>query len=151
MPRFKAQYDERFEVNLPATAAAAHFGDVDQIARCYPNIDSHRRIDDETLFIQLMPQSEKGFRFHGSHTCRWQRVGTDRVRWTTTESDDTWTSGELHCVDIGGGRSRVTYSESFELEMEANKLLAKLARVVVERNIRVGIRDYLVRMRAGIS
>ena len=161
MARFHVDYKERFEVagagaprgaprGPPPPDVAAHFGDLDTIGRNYPDVESYRKEGEGVLFIQLVPKSEKGFFFHGSHTCRWESTG-HTIRWKTVSSDTVWDEGTITCTAAGPGRTTVDYRERFEIEMAANRILAKVARPIVQRNISGGIRTYIKTMRAGFA
>jgi hypothetical protein len=149
MPRFAGEYDETFEVAAPLDVAKGHFGSLDAIVANYGPIQSSRRIDPDTLEITLVPRSEKGVTFNGKYACRYTWDG-DTLTWTTTATQNMWSTGRARFVRLSDTRTQVVYSQRMETEMQVNALLAKVIAPIVNSEIRKGVKDYLERMRRSL-
>lgn len=148
MPRFSTEYHETFTVPVPLARARDHFGDLETIAKNYGPLESWKKLDDTRLHLKLVPISDKGVTFHGEHVCTYARDGENRVTWRTTESKNLWSRGEARFVAEGPDRTRVEFSQTMDVEMQINAILAKVVAPIVNHRTRKGIAEYLDRMRA---
>ena len=150
MARFAGTYDETFTVNVPLDRAKEHFGDLDEIAKAYPDLKSHEKIDDKTLRFRLNPKSALGMTFAGSYDCIYEFKGDSKLVWRTVGSDaNIFTDGWMEFSSVGD-KTRVVYHERMECEIPINRLLAKALKPIVDRDIAGGCKEYLVRIRKSL-
>lgn len=146
MARFLGEYAEVFTVRAPLEQAAAHFGNLDAIARNYGTLERFDRVDAQTLHLVLLPRSEKGITFKGEYTCRYVYPSPNVLEWSTVTTRNLWSQGRATFASAGPGLTRVDYRQRMEAEMEVNRLLAAVAAPIVSHQIRDGVRSYLLRM-----
>lgn len=151
MPRFSGEYEEQFEVPVSIDRAKAHFGDLDTIIANYGPLQAHRKVDAETLELTLIPRAEKGVSFAGKYTCKYTWPSENVLKWETLGQGNMWSTGRAEFSAVGDSRTRVSYSQTMETEMQVNSLLAKVIRPIVNTEIKKGVRDYLGRMRATLK
>lgn len=149
MPKFTGKHTETFEVDASVEDAVAHFGDLETIAANYGNLQSHEILGGGRMRLVLNPRSERGVTFSGRYTGKWTVEG-DRVSWASEPGDNMESHGSAQFTDVGG-RTRVRFEQNMTCDMQVNRLLAKIARPIVERHIATGVSEYLERMRAALA
>lgn len=150
MPRFSGEYRETFTLNAPIDAAKAHFADLATIAANYGGLVSHEIHDEHEITFVLEPKSEKGVTFNGQYRCRYEFTSDDTLEWKTVSTANMWSTGKARFTAVGDDRTRVDFTQHIETEMQVNKLLAKLIKPIVAREINGGTKGYLDRMRAAL-
>ena len=151
MARYAGEYAEVFTVRAPLDKVAAHYGDLDAIARNYGTLEKFNKVDDRTLHFVLLPRSEKGITFKGEYTCRYTFPSPNVLEWSTVTTRNLWSTGRAVFSDAGAGTTRVDYRQKMEAEMEVGMLLAKLAGPIVSFQIREGVKSYVQRMARDIE
>lgn len=147
MARYGGEYTETFTVNVPIDEAKAHFSNLDNIAQCYGDVKSAKKLSKPgTLKLTLHPKTEVGVTFNGEHTCTWRLKG-DTLEWKSTDSGNMFSEGTAVFTPAGKKKTKITYTERMELDMDVNFLIRHLIGPIVSKQIRDGVRDYLARMR----
>lgn len=148
MARYSGEYSETFTVNVPIEQAKAHFSDLDNIAKCYGDVKSAKKLAKPgTLKLVLNPKTEIGVTFNGEHTCRWEFANENTLKWESTGKGNIVSKGKAVFTASGKKKTKIEYTEQMELEMEVAFLLRPLIGPIVTKQIRDGVRDYLERMR----
>lgn len=148
MARYSGEYTETFTVNVPLDEAKAHFSDLDNIAKCYGDVKSAKKMSKPgTLKLTLNPKTEIGVTFHGEHTCTWEFTDDHTLEWASTGKGNIISKGIATFTPSGKQKTKITYTEHMELDMEVTLLLRALIGPIVSTQIRDGVRDYLKRMR----
>jgi uncharacterized membrane protein len=150
MARYAGEYTETFSVDVPIERAKAHFSDLDAIAKNYGGVAEWKKLKSNTLKLVLDPRVAKGVTFEGYHSMRYTFKTEDVLAWKSVGEGNMTSRGTAHFTAVGKKKTRITYSDYIECEMEANFLVARLIGGIVSRQIRDGIRDYLKRMRAAL-
>ena len=149
MAKYEGEYTETFVINLPIAEAKAHFSNLDNIAHCYGDVNSARKLSKPgTLKLTLKPKTEIGVTFNGEHTCHWEFADANTLVWESTGNGNMKSTGTAKFTASGKKKTKITYSERMELDMEVSLLLRHLIGPVVSRQIRDGVEQYLERMRA---
>lgn len=146
MPKFSGEYRETVTVNAPIDVAKAHFADLETIAQNYGDLQRHEIHDASEITFTLVPKSEKGVTFHGEYRARYEFDRDDRLTWKTVKTRNMWSTGSATFAAAGANRTRVTFVQHIETEMQVNRLLAKMIKPIVAREITKGAKDYLARM-----
>lgn len=148
MPRFTGTYDETFTVNVPIERAREHFGDLEQIAKAYPDLKSHETLDDKTLRFLLNPKNALNMTFQGKYDCKYEFVSDNKFVWKTIGTGaNIFTDGRMEFSSVGDEKTRIVYHETMECEIPINRLLAKALKPIVNRDISKGCREFLVEIR----
>ncbi len=147
MARYSGAYTETFTVDVPIEQAEAHFSNLDNIARNYGGVKAWKKIKNDTLKLTLEPRTEIGVTFDGEHSCRWSFVSDHVLQWKSVGKGNMWSNGTASFKSVGKKKTEIEYSEEIQCDMEANFLIARLIGPIVARQIRDGVRDYLIRMR----
>jgi carbon monoxide dehydrogenase subunit G len=103
-------------------------------------------VDPHTLHIVRKAVEEKGIRFRGDYTVRYDHHDST-VTWQTVGNSNMRARGKVQVTAIGADSSRLEYSESIECDMDANRIIAAVLRPIVEYKIKNGISDYLERVK----
>lgn len=151
MARFSGEHSAVLMVKAPLARVASGFSDLDRIVRCYGVLERSERVDGETLRFWLMPKSQRGISFKGNYSCRYQLVTPTKLVWSTVGTGNMWSTGSATFEAVDAARTRVTYAQKMEVEMEISRLLAPIASPIVGHEMREGIRAYLDRMVASIE
>jgi carbon monoxide dehydrogenase subunit G len=148
MARYAGEHTETFTVNVPLGVAKAHFGNLDNIARCYGDVKSAKKLAKPgTLKLTLNPKTEIGVTFNGEHTCRWEFTDEHTLKWGSNGKGNIVSKGKATFTPSGKKKTKITYTEQMALDMEVAFLLRALIGPIVSRQIRDGVKDYLERMR----
>jgi carbon monoxide dehydrogenase subunit G len=151
MPRFAGIYDETFTVDAPIDRAKAHFGDLDQIGKAYPDLERYEKLDDKTLRFTLKPRSALGQTFKGQYDCIYEFTSDNVLAWRTVgQGANVVTVGRIEFSSVGERRTRLVYHERMECDIPINALLAKAIKPIVDRSISGGCKDFCTNMRAGL-
>jgi len=151
MARFSGEHQAVLLVKAPLARVAAGFSDLDRIVRCYGPLERSERADEETLRFWLMPKTQRGISFKGNYSCRYRLVSPELLTWSTVATGNMWSTGSARFEAVEPARTRVTYAQKMEGEMELSRLLAPIARPIVAHEMREGIRAYLERMVASVE
>ena len=149
MARFEGEVRETFTLPADLERARDHFADLETIAKHYGALESYEVIDDTTIRFVLEKQAQKGVSYQGIYTCRYTKVGDDRLEWSTVASDNMWSTGNARFV-AQGERTRVEYFQRIETEMPVPRLLGKVVKPIVGKLIADGVRSYLDRMKRAL-
>jgi hypothetical protein len=57
-----------------------------------------------------------------------------------------WSTGTATFSEVGGDRTRIEFVQTIETDMQVNRLLAKVIKPIVSREITKGAKEYLSRM-----
>lgn len=148
MAKYAGEYSETFTVNVPIDEAKAHFSDLDNIAKCYGDVKAAKKLSKPgTMKLTLNPKTEIGVTFNGEHTCTWKFTDDNTLEWESNGKGNIISKGQATFTPSGKKKTKITYSESMELDMEVAFLLRGLIGPIVSRQIREGTKDYLERMR----
>jgi hypothetical protein len=91
-----------------------------------------------------------GVTFNGKYACRYTWDG-DTLTWTTTATQNMWSTGRARFVRLSDTRTQVVYSQRMETEMQVNALLAKVIAPIVNREIAKGVGGYLDRVKESLD
>jgi carbon monoxide dehydrogenase subunit G len=152
MAKYTGDYTETFTVNAPIDKAKAHFSDLDNIAKCYGDVKSAKKLAKPgTMKLTLNPKTEIGVTFNGEHTCTWRFTDENTLEWESNGKGNIVSKGNAVFAPSGKKKTKITYTESMELDMEVAFLLRALIGPIVSKQIREGTKDYLERMRDLLS
>ncbi len=150
MARFGGKYQETFTLDVSIEKAKEHWGDLDQIASCYGQLDRYEHIEDMTLRFTLEPKDALGGRvkFLGKYDCKYTWDKENVFSWTTVgPQPNVFSSGSIVFSKIGENRTRLVYDQTTEMEIQINRLLGKAISPIVKREVIAGIKSYLNCMR----
>ena len=148
MARYSGEYSETFTVNVTIDEAKAHFSDLDNIAKCYGDVKSAKKLSKPgTMKLTLNPKTEIGVTFNGEHICVWKFKDEHTLEWESNGKGNIVSKGKATFTPSGKKKTKITYTERMELDMEVAFLLRALIGPIVSRQIREGTKDYLQRMR----
>ncbi|NUM55479.1 MAG: SRPBCC family protein [Candidatus Hydrogenedentes bacterium] len=152
MARYGGEYSETFTVDVPIAEAKAHFSNLDNIAQCYGDVKSAKKLAKPgTLKLTLNPKTELGVTFNGEHTCHWEFDNESTLKWVSNGKGNMVSKGKAIFTPSGKKKTKIEYTERMELDMEVAFLLRALIGPIVSKQIRDGVRDYLERMRELLS
>lgn len=123
----------------------------EEIKESIDNLEHAEPIDAQTIRFVHREVSEKGVRFRGDRTVRYECDGVDHLRWHTVSNGNMSTQGEARFYDAGDNATRVEFHETVECDMEVNRLLARVFKPIVERHIRHGVGEYLERVKTRLE
>ena len=148
MARYGGEYSETFTVNVPLAEAKAHFSNLDDIAKCYGDLKSAKKLAKPgTMKLTLNPKTEIGVTFNGEHTCTWTFTDDRTLEWASNGKGNIISEGTATFTPSGKKKTKITYSEKMELDMDVAFLLRALIGPIVSKQIRDGTKAYLERMR----
>ncbi len=115
------------------------------------NLESGETLDEHTLHVVRKPVEEKGVKFRGDYTVRYEYNGESTVTWQTISHGNMRSTGEARLSAVADDTTSVEYSESIECDMEVNRLLGAVLRPIVEHKIKSGVTDHLRKLKASLE
>lgn len=151
MPKYTAEQQETFTVDMPAQKVLEHFFEPRNIASAYVGLQRWEEVGDHTLKLVLEPQSALGSTFQGTYVCKYTKTSDSAITFQSIGTGDNMESvGRADFIAEGPNRTRVVYRDRITCDIPINRLLAKALAPIVERGIRSGVKKYVERMRASL-
>ncbi len=147
MPKFTGTDSRTITIRAPKQWVMELMSSPDQVKHLIDNLDRAEHVDDNTIRFVHNEVKEKGVRFRGDRTVRYESDGVDHVRWHTVSDGNMQTRGHAHFYSQGDNTTRVEFHETVECDMQVNRLLARVFKPIVERHIRHGVGEFLDRVR----
>lgn len=150
MPKFKGTEARIFTIAAPIEEVTAMMCDPARFSAYFADLERSEKVDDTTHRWVLDAKNEKGVRFKGDYTVQYDFNGSDKMSWKTV-SDGNMTSDGVVTFSSQGSNTRVDYSETIVCDMDVNRILARVIKPIVDREIAKGVGGYLDRVKAGIE
>ena len=152
MPTFASSDTQTIQIQASKQRVAETLSSPDQIRELMgEKLEHAEKVDDHTLRLVRKPIEEKGVKFRGEQTIRYEYNGNGTVTWRTISDGNMRSRGQAKLTEISEGVTSVEYSESIECDMEVNRLLAAILRPIVEHKIKSGVADHLKRLKAALE
>lgn len=151
MPKFKGSKHEVFIVRADIQRVVDTMSDPEVFSQFVDDLETLERVEPDTFRWSLKEISDAGIRFKGDYTTRYERDGNKTVRWKTVKSVNMTSTGEAHFAEMSGGGTRVDYTETIETEIAINRLLGRLVKPIVDRQIARGVSEYLKRVKTHLE
>ncbi|MEO1267745.1 MAG: SRPBCC family protein [Myxococcota bacterium] len=149
MPTFTGTQSRVFTVKATPEAAMELMSNPDAFRALLPDLDTLEQVEGEQWRFVLKEKSEKGVQFRGDYTVRYTTSG-DTLTWTTTSHGNMTSQGRAVIRPVGAG-AEIDYTETITADMKVNRLLAKLIKPIVNREIANGVGGYLDRVKAHLD
>ncbi len=146
MPKFTGTDSRTVTIRAPKQVVIDLMSKPDLIKHSIDNLERAEHIDERTIRYIHNEVAEKGVKFRGDRTVRYDLEG-DKLSWRTVSVGNMSTQGHATFHVEGDNATRVEFHESVECDMQVNRLLAKIFKPIVERHIRHGVGEYLDRVR----
>lgn len=147
MPKFTGTEDKVLTIDAPLDRVVAVMAHPEVFVECMGDLETFEKVDDTTFRWILVEKNEKGVRFSGDYTVKYDYNGSDSIKWTTVSEGNMSSEGEAKFT-AQGSSTRVSYREVIVCDMEVNRLLAKVIKPIVSREIAKGVSGYLERCKA---
>lgn len=134
--------EQTFEVDAPSDEVIDFFGDPAKFKECLSELESSEELEPMVWHWVLEEKSEKGITYQADYIVEYERTADNRAEWHTREGNMR-SEGFVECTDKGGGSTEVHYKETIASDLPIAKLLAKVFRPIVAREIRKGVGSYL--------
>jgi carbon monoxide dehydrogenase subunit G len=136
----KGKEDRSFIVDAPYDDVVEFFCEPANFRAAFSQMEQSEEIEEGVWHWTLQEKSEKGVRFQGIYTVEYQRDG-DSIEWATREGNMK-SSGSTRFDDLDG-TTRVHYEETLEVDLPIPRLMAKVFKPIVSREVSGGIGDFL--------
>lgn len=134
--------ERTFVVDAPYDDVVEFFCEPDSFRAAFSQMEDSEEIQPGVWKWTLQPKAEKGIKFQGIYTVRYERDG-ESVSWTTDEGNMRSTGSTT--FDEVGQKTRVHYKETLEIDLPIPRLMAKVFKPIVSREVAGGIGDFLDR------
>lgn len=142
MAKIEAKESRRFKVNASIEEAYELFSDPEKQAGLFNELERYELVDDETVRYVLEEQKEKGITFQGDYTVRYVGNGSDKVEWETLEGNIE-TEGVVRLEKVSDDVTEIDYNETLTPDLPIPRLMARVFKPIVSREVRKGIGEYL--------
>ncbi len=141
MPKIPATESQTFEVKAPMETVYATFADPEIVKENFVGLErAEMKGNGEVRWI-LEEKVDKGIRFRGDYTVRYEGNGKDRIRWHTLAGNID-SEAEVALTEIPSG-VRVRYRETIAPDLPIPRLMAKIFRPIVAREVRKDLVKYV--------
>ncbi|MEQ1566141.1 MAG: hypothetical protein ABMA64_10925 [Myxococcota bacterium] len=147
MAWFEGTHSETFTVARDPAATRAHFADPAVIVAHTEGLQSHA-IEGDVVHFVMKPQDHGVVKFAGDYRCRYTLDG-DVLRWSPA-GGNTRQSGEATFRAAAGG-TEVTYTETIEVELEVNAMMAPMLKLVMGPMLAHEAKEYVRRMVSALT
>jgi carbon monoxide dehydrogenase subunit G len=134
--------EQTFVVDAPYQDVVDFFGDPATFKECLDQVESAEETEGGVWHWVLQEKAEKGIRFKADYTVKYEMTGEGRVQWHTLEGNMR-SEGVTECSEVGEDRTEVRYKETIATDLPIPKLMAKVFRPIVAREIRKGVGSFL--------
>ena len=141
--------EQTFVVRADREAVAEFFCEPANFKACLGQLESAEEVEPGVWHWVLEEKAEKGIKFQGDYVVEYTRDG-DTVEWHTREGNMK-SEGVTRCKALGDGRTEVYYRETIATDLPIPRLMAKIFKPIVAREIRGGVGDFLDRSKAHLE
>lgn len=143
MPWIEGSHQRTFTVNIALDEAADFMADPARLKRALVSLDRAERVDEQTYRWILKEIGAKNITFQGDYTVRYERQG-NRVAWESVkDTGNMRTKGTAEFVELGEGKTQITYEETMASDLPVPRLAAKVFRPIVAREVTRGIDEFI--------
>lgn len=142
-----------FEIRAPMAQVYEFLTTPDQIVEALEDLERREMFDPSTARFIYKARTEKGVTFQGDCTVRYSGNGTDRVKWEPHGDGpcSLTCTGSAVLREGGPGVTEVTYEENSSTDLPIPKLLARVFRPILAREVKKDVYAYLDRVKAVIE
>jgi len=152
MPTFASSDKQTIQIRASKQRVAETLSSPDRIRELMGDKLEHaEKLDEKTLRLIRKPVEEKGVRFRGEQTIRYEYNGNGTITWKTISEGNMRSRGEARLTELDENTTSVEYGELIECDMDVNRLLAAILRPIVEYKIKTGISDHLNRLKLALE
>lgn len=142
---------QTIKINVPSARVLEYFSTPTQFGEAYVDAESIKHVEDNVYTFTLVEKAEKGIKFQGVYTVKYT-VSEDRVDWTHLGEGNMRTTGSVVILghdDTHG--TELTYTETLSPDLPIPKLMARVFKPIVSRQISAGIGTFLERSKAQLE
>jgi len=132
--------EKTFVVDAAYEDVVEFFCNPEQFQEAFTQLENIEEVEDGVWKYTLEEKAEKGIRFQGVYTVRYERDG-DVCTWETLEGNMR-SEGRVSFRDLNG-KTEVDYLETIATDLPIPRLMAKVFKPIVAREIRGGVGEYL--------
>lgn len=152
MPRFEGSVERVLTIRAPIQKVVETMANPERFSRFIDDLERLETVEEGTTFRWILKEiSEKGINFKGDYTVRYERDGERQVTWSTVPGGNMTSEGHARFSSPDAGLTRVEYREHIVTDMDVNRLLAKVIKPIVDRQIARGVGGYLDRVQAHLE
>lgn len=149
MPKIPATEKQTFEVDVPIAEVYDAFVNTEVVKQNFVGLeDCELREDGEARWI-VKEKADKGIRFKGDYTVKYEGNGKDHVTWRTT-AGNVDTNAEVRLTETSSG-VRVEYEETVAPDLPIPRLMAKVFKPIVAKEVRKDLKAYIDNVRRYLS
>lgn len=139
-------HEETFVVDAPYDEVVAFFCDPARFQEAFGQMETCEELEELVWHWVLAEKNEKGVKFQGDYTVEYTREG-DSLSWSTRDGGTMTSEGQTKITDLGAGQTEVEYRETIATDLPIPKLMAKVFKPIVSREIASGVGEFLERSR----
>lgn len=151
VPTFTGELSQTVTIDAPADAVCKHFMDLAAIADATDDLEKWTDEGDHTMRLDFKEQKGPGVQFKGYYTVKYTRADDGTVTWSSTGQGNMRAQGKVTTRELGPTKTQVEYFEKVEVDMNINRMLARVARPLVESTVRGGIKSFVAAMKKSLE
>lgn len=133
-------HEETLTIDADYETVRDFFCDPATFQAAFTQLKSAEEIEPDVWRWVLEEKVEKGIKFKADYTVRYER--DDNVLTWETIDGNMRSSGRAEVLERDGG-AEVRYSETIETELPVPRLMVKVFKPIVQREVDKGVADYL--------
>jgi len=146
MPKIPATETTTFRVKTPIDEVYSFLLTPSKLQNVMNQLEKCELIGDNQARWVLEEKNEKGIKFQPDYTVEYSGNGTDHAKWKTVKGNMD-INGEAKLRKISDDVTEVEYKETMAPDLPINKLMAKVFKPIVARNVKQGITEYINRIK----
>lgn len=134
--------EQTFVVNAAYQDVVDFFNDPATFKECLSQVETAEEVEKGVWRWVLEEKAEKGINYQADYTVKYEVTGEGRGEWHTLEGNMR-SEGVVECTEVAEDRTEVHYKETISTDLPIPRLMAKVFRPIVAREIRKGVGSFL--------
>lgn len=142
MPKIPASFEKTVRVRSAMSEVYEYFHDATKRGEDAGELEKIEKVGDDSARWVLEEKSEKGVTFKPDYTIKYSGNGSDSVSWRSVKGNiDVEGSVKLRSIDAN--TTEVIYKETMAPDLPINRIIAKVFKPIIARNVRSGLEEFL--------
>lgn len=144
MAWIEGELERTFTVDAPYDEVLAYFQDPGKFKEAFGQMEKSEEIEEGVWHWTLEEKSEKGITFQGTYRVKYEKTDGGS-KWASLDDVDgvnMRSEGEVKLKDLGD-KTEIAYFEKMASDLPIPKLMAKVFKKIVAREVTSGIGDFL--------
>ncbi len=138
----EGELDTTITIDAPYDEVLSFFQHPEEFKAAFGEMEKGEEVDGGVWEWVLEEKSEKGITFQGHYKVAYTETD-DGMTWESLDEGNMRSKGSSEVRDVGDGTTEVHYVERMRTDLPIPKLMAKVFRPIVSREVTKGLSNFL--------